>query len=70
MLHKATTLQPDNTIYKLMYVRSIPNLEAAIYRQAEREAAPNVAETFRGAGVLNNYFREVLSRVNETTNGS
>lgn len=63
MLQKTTVLQPDNTIYRLMYLGSIPNLEAATYRQAEIEAAPNVVATFRGAGALNNYFREVLCRV-------
>jgi hypothetical protein len=65
MLLKAAQLQPDNLIYKLVYLGSIANVDRQQYRQAEIDAAPKVLETFSGTGALNKYFRQVLYRLDK-----
>lgn len=62
MLLKATQLQPDNLIYRLVYLGSISDVDPQQYRQAEIDAAPKVLETFGGNGTLNKYFRQILFR--------
>ena len=62
MLLQATKLQPDNLIYKMVYLGSISDIDPQQYRQAEIDAAPKVLETFRGTGTMNKYFRQVLYR--------
>lgn len=62
MLLKATQLDPENSIYKMVYLGSISTVDRQQYRQAEIVAAPNVLTTFNGDGALNKYFREVLYR--------
>jgi len=64
MLFKATQLNPDNKIYKMVYLGSkTTNKEE--YRQAEIEAAPKVLKTFDGNGSLNKYFKQVLYRLDK-----
>ena len=65
MLLKAVQLQPENLIYKLVYLGSISNVDRQQYRQAEIDAAPKVLETFSGHGTLNKYFRQVLYRLDK-----
>jgi hypothetical protein len=65
MLLKATKLQPDNLIYRLVYLGSISKVDRQQYRQAEIDAAPKVLETFSGIGALSKYFRQVLYRLDK-----
>ncbi|MBA2620015.1 MAG: hypothetical protein H0U87_02320 [Acidobacteria bacterium] len=60
MLLKATNLEPENSIYKMVYLGSISKADNQVYRKAAIEAAPKVLETFSGNGALNKYFRQVL----------
>ena len=61
MLKKATEIEPKNLIYKLVYYRSLENVDKEKYRKLEVESAPRVLETFSGKGALNKYFRQVLT---------
>jgi hypothetical protein len=61
MLKKATELKPENLIYKLVYYRSLDNVDKVEYRKLEAESAPKILETFSGKGALNKYFRQVLT---------
>jgi hypothetical protein len=65
MLLKATKLDPKNTIYRMVYLGSLSDGDKVLYRQAEIEAAPKVLETFDGKGTLNEYFREILYRIDK-----
>jgi hypothetical protein len=65
MLEKAFHLEPENLIYRLVYLGSILNVNPKEYRQAEIDAAPEVLETFSGPGALNKYFRQVLYRLDQ-----
>ncbi|MFL0683227.1 MAG: hypothetical protein ACJLTB_08350 [Algoriphagus aquaeductus] len=65
MLLKATKLQPDNLIYKMVYLGSISDVDRQQYKQVEIDAAPKVLETFSGTGTLNKYFRQVLYRLDK-----
>ena len=65
MLLKAKQIQPDNLIYRLVYLGSISNVDQQKYRQAEIDAASKVLETFSGIGTLNRYFRQVLYRLDK-----
>ncbi|WBA44385.1 hypothetical protein [Hymenobacter canadensis] len=69
LLHQATVLDPTNLIYHLAYLGSLPSSTlpeySPAYRQAVVDAAPLVATTFQGNGLLNQYFRQVLCRVDE-----
>jgi hypothetical protein len=67
MLLKAIQLQPDNLIYRLVYLGSFSNVDRQQYRQAEIDAAPKVVETFSGTGTLNKYFRQVLYQSDKHT---
>ena len=61
ILQQATVLAPENLVYRLAYLGSLPDSPA--YRQAIVDAAPLVVSTFQGNGLLNRYFRNVLYRV-------
>lgn len=65
MLLKATKLDPDNSIFRMVYLGSLPDGDKQLYRQAEIEAAPKVLETFDGKGALNKYFKEILYRIDK-----
>lgn len=65
LLSKAVQLQPDNLIYRMVYLGSISSIEPEQYRRAEIEAAPKVLETFNGRGALNKYFKQVLYRMDK-----
>ncbi|MBS1746535.1 MAG: hypothetical protein JST21_10240 [Bacteroidetes bacterium] len=64
MLFKATQLDPDNEIYKMVYLGSITS-DKEEYRQAEIKAASKVLKTFNGKGALNKYFKQVLYRLDK-----
>lgn len=61
MLRKAYRLEPDNIIYKLVYLGCNPPDGRGGYKEVRAAAAPIVSKVFSGAGALNKYFREVLS---------
>lgn len=63
MLKKATELEPENIIYKLVYFGSIENFDKEKYRNLEIESSPIVLKTFNGKGTLNKYFKQVLNRI-------
>ena len=63
MLLKATQLEPDNKIYKMVYLGGLESSNKENLKQIELEAASKVLEEFCGNGVLNRYFREVLYRI-------
>lgn len=65
MLQQATIMAPTNPIYRLAYSGSLSQLQpySLLYQQAAREAAPLIASIFRGSGMLNRYFGQVLDRV-------
>ena len=65
MLHKAKQIDPENPIYRLAYLGSIPNVNRQEYRRAEIDAAPKVLETFTGNGAIDKYFREILYRLDK-----
>lgn len=65
MLFKATNLEPENIIYKMVYFGSFSKTDNQEYRQIAIDAAPKVLETFDGKGALNKYFRAVLYRPND-----
>lgn len=62
-LQRAVELAPDDLVYKMGYLGGIRNADFRQYEEAKLNAAPLVVERFKGAGVLNSYFREVLYRV-------
>jgi hypothetical protein len=68
MLLKATKLDPDNLIYKMVYLGSGSNYNPSLYLQTTIQAAPKVMETFIGQGLLNKYFRQVLLRADKKAN--
>jgi hypothetical protein len=63
MLKKATEIEPENLIYKLVFWGSLQTVDNEKYKKAEIEAAPKVLEVFSGKGTLNKYFRQVLYRI-------
>jgi hypothetical protein len=65
MLLKSIKLEPENIIYKMVYLGSIPKLDDQVYMQTANEAAPKVLETFSGNGALKKYFRQVLYRIDK-----
>ena len=66
MLLNATKLEPENIIYKMVYLGNISTPDEQPYNQTANEAAAKVLETFSGSGALNKYFRDVLYRVDKT----
>jgi hypothetical protein len=75
MLYQATILAPENLIYQLAYLGSLPGSMppdySPAYRQVVVEVAPLVVSTFQGKGLLNRYFRQVLYRIDKfQENGS
>lgn len=65
LLLTATKLEPDNIIYKMVYLGGVLDADQQFYRQAVNEAASKVKETFCGIGCLNRYFRQVLYRLDK-----
>lgn len=64
MLLKATNKEPENKIYRLVYLGSQENIDSEIMKKAELEAIPFVMKKYEGIGLLNKYFRQVLVRIN------
>lgn len=65
MLLKATQLDPDNVIYKMVFQGNLTMTDKEKYRQLEIKAAPKVLETFEGNGALKKYFKQVLYRLDK-----
>ena len=63
MLKKATEIEPENLIYKLVFLGSLETVDNEEYKKVKTEAAPKVLEVFNGKGTLNKYFRQVLYRI-------
>ncbi|RZJ69691.1 hypothetical protein [Flavobacterium sp.] len=61
-LESAHVLSPEDKIYKLAYLGSIPSGAETEYLQACKTAAPEVISRFEGNDLFNSYFREVLYR--------
>lgn len=65
MLKAASEMEPENLIYRMVYLGSSSIKENSEYNQVIIKAAPVVKETFKDKGALNKYFRQVLYRVKE-----
>ncbi|WP_264522382.1 hypothetical protein [Flavobacterium sp. N1994] len=62
MILKATEIEPENIIYRMVYLGDLPNLDRKKYEEAVVSAKPIVLEKFNGIGFFNKYFRQVLAR--------
>jgi hypothetical protein len=62
MLLRATKTEPTNLIFKLAYLGSFENVDKTQLRNVEIKASSIVQEKFKGNGLLNKYFRQVLDR--------
>lgn len=62
MLLKATEIEPENIIYRMVYLGDSPNLDRKKYEEAVVSAKSIVLEKFNGNGFLNKYFRQALDR--------
>ena len=62
MLLRATKTEPTNAIFKMVYLGSLANVDKEQMKKAETEASKVVQEKFKGNGLLNRYFREVMDR--------
>ncbi|WP_100610607.1 hypothetical protein [Confluentibacter lentus] len=67
MLKKATEIDTENLIYKLVFLGSLQKVDKEEYKKTEIDAAPTVLEVFKGKGMLNKYFRQVLYRIDKKT---
>jgi hypothetical protein len=63
LLLKASQLEPNDPVYKMVYLGSIQNVDKQQYTQAVIDAAPKVLEAFSGTGALNRYFKQILYRL-------
>jgi hypothetical protein len=64
MLYKATQLEPNNSIYIMVYLGADVNTgKTPAYEQSIIEAAPKVLENYSGKGCLNKYFKQILYRI-------
>ena len=62
MLKKAAVSEPNNKIYRMVYLGSLTNYNKDELRKAEIEASPIVTKKYNGPGLMNRYFRQVLNR--------
>jgi hypothetical protein len=63
MLIKASQLQPENKIYRMVALGQLDNWQDnPEYNQACEIAASEVILTYNGKGLMNDYFKEVLIR--------
>ncbi|GEP52740.1 hypothetical protein FNO01nite_34120 [Flavobacterium noncentrifugens] len=62
MLLKATLIEPENIIYKMVHLGDLPNVNRKEYEKAVIAAKPIVQKKFNGNGFLNKYFKHVLTR--------
>ncbi len=64
MLKKASELEPNNPIYKMVYLGSQEPTEInqTEYQNACEESESKVREIYNGNGLLNEYFKQVLVR--------
>ena len=63
LITKAKNLEPTNPIYKMVYLNNVDS-EKSNYENARKEATSKVLETYKGTGLLNDYFGQVLYRIN------
>ena len=64
LLAKALNLEPNNEIYKMVYLGNSENSNSEEYLNAKNNAKPKVTEKYKGNGLLNEYFMQVLIRKN------
>lgn len=64
MLKKSTELDPDNSIYKMIFLGSqqLNKKEQVEYQDACLKSQPKVVSDFSGNGLLNEYFFHILNR--------
>lgn len=62
LLAEAQNLEPDNDIYKMVYLGNTENSNSEEYLNAKNNAKPKVIEKYKGSGLLNEYFMRVLIR--------
>ena len=61
MLQKASEIEPNNLIYRMVYLGCGREFNSILYNKTCLEAAPKIIEQFSGSGHLNKYFRQVLT---------
>src|SRR5690606_36970529 len=62
LLAEARNLEPDNDIYEMVYLGNCENSNSEEYLNAKNNAKPKVIEKYKGSGLLNEYFMQVLIR--------
>jgi hypothetical protein len=62
LLAEARNLEPNNDIYEMVYLGNSENSNSQEYLIAKNNAKPQVIEKYRGIGLLNEYFMQVLIR--------
>lgn len=62
LLAEARNLEPDNDIYQMVYIGNSENSNSEEYLNAKNNAKPKVIEKYKGSGLLNEYFKQVLIR--------
>ncbi|EKT3967421.1 hypothetical protein NTJ12_002509 [Flavobacterium psychrophilum] len=62
LLAEARNLEPDNDIYEMVYLGNSENSNSEEYLNAKNNAKPKVIEKYKGSGLLNEYFKQVLIR--------
>jgi hypothetical protein len=62
LLAKARNLEPYNDIYEMVYIGNSENSNSEEYLNAKNNAKPKVIEKYKGSGLLNEYFKQVLIR--------
>lgn len=66
LLRQAHQDCPEDKVFKMTYLLCSLDSRKEEYKKVEIEAGPDVLKRFQGPGFLNRYFRQVLSRKNET----
>jgi len=62
LLAEARKLEPNNEIYEMVYLGNSKNNNSEEYLNAKNNAKPKVIEKYKGSGLLNDYFMQVLIR--------
>ena len=64
MLKKASEMAPNNPIYKMAYLGSLPlnDKGQSLYEKACAETQPILKTEYNGKGFLNEYFSQVFNR--------
>ena len=62
LLAEARKLEPNNEIYEMVYLGNSENNNSEEYLNAKKNAKHRVIEKYKGSGLLNEYFMQVLIR--------